>query len=342
MCQATIDATEEAVPEVITQDDEPSTELPSKDLGNILDEDKNSQRSKLHKSALQHLDIYFREYRKPADPPHDDYKSFKSYKDVLYEDLLSPANNFFGKLANYFAERAVNRRKRSTVGDLLSYTCALNYFSAIKNHYLDEFREKKGSQLACFDERTWKQYQGKIRTYKFQQARENGKKVVDSKEMATEDEQRGLAAICLWNGTIEGINFFCLNKLLLHLGARCCEAAGQWKKDLRYHVIRSDQEWETDEFDVLQFYLDRNKTSTNGQPVIFNHRKTILLDLYFALALQFLLDENDDPCVYPEFHAAVQGKKAGDSLDSKAATLWTQIYKRMAKIVDSFPGKLRV
>ena len=59
MCQATIDATEEAVPEV-TQDDEPSTKLPSKELPNILDEDKNSQRSKLHKSALQHLNIYFR------------------------------------------------------------------------------------------------------------------------------------------------------------------------------------------------------------------------------------------------------------------------------------------
>ena len=112
---------------------------------------------------------------------------------------------------------------------------------------------------------------------------------------------------------------FRLNKLLLHLGARCCEAAGQWKKDLTYRAIKSDQEWETDKFDVLQFYLDRNKTSTNGQPVIFNHRKTILLDLYFALAMQFLLDEKDDPCVYPDFHAAVQGKKSGDSLDSKVS-----------------------
>ena len=127
MCQATINATEEAVPEV-THNNEPSTKLPLKELRNILDEDNNSQHSKLHKSALQHLDIYFREYRKPADPPSNDYKSFKSYKDVLYEDLLSPANNFFGNLANYFAECAVNRRKRSTVGDLLSYTCALKLY----------------------------------------------------------------------------------------------------------------------------------------------------------------------------------------------------------------------
>ena len=201
-----INATEESVPD-ITQDDELSTQFPPKQLPNILDEDKNSQRSKLHKRALQHLNIYFREFLKPTDPPHDDFKSFKSFKDVLYKDLLSPANNVFGELASYFAEHAANHCKRSTFGDLLSYTCAMNYFSAVKNHYLDKFCEKKGRQLACFDERTWKQYQGKIRTFKFQQACKNSKKVVDSKEMAMEDEQRALAAICLWNGTTKGIIF---------------------------------------------------------------------------------------------------------------------------------------
>ena len=101
MRQATIDATEDTVPEV-TQDNEPSTKPLSKGFPNILDEDKNSQRLKLHKCALQHLDIYFLEFWKPTDPPHNDYKSFKSFKDVLYKDFLSPANNFFGNLANYF------------------------------------------------------------------------------------------------------------------------------------------------------------------------------------------------------------------------------------------------
>ena len=90
---------------------------------------------------------------------------------------------------------------------LITYTCAINYFSAVKNHYIDEFCDKKGNQLAYFDLRTRKQYQGKIRTFKCQQACKKGKKVVDSKEMATEDEQRALAAICLWNGTTEEIIF---------------------------------------------------------------------------------------------------------------------------------------
>ena len=51
MCQETVNATEEAVPE-ITQDNDPSTESPPKELPNILDEDENSQRSKLYNSAL--------------------------------------------------------------------------------------------------------------------------------------------------------------------------------------------------------------------------------------------------------------------------------------------------
>ena len=88
----------------------------------------------------------------------------------------------------------------------------MNYFNAVKNHYLDEFFEKKGSQLDCFNEHVWKQYQGKICAFNFQQAHKDSKKEVDSKDMATEDEQRALAAICLWNGTTEGINLFCLNK----------------------------------------------------------------------------------------------------------------------------------
>ena len=64
-----------------------------------------------------------------------------------------------------------------------------------------------------------------------------------------------------------------------------------------------------------------------------------LFDLYFALAIQFLLDKDSDPFLFPEFHASVQGKKKGDALDSKAATLWAKIYQRMMKIVNSFPGK---
>ena len=157
--------------------------------------------------------------------------------------------------------------------------------------------------------------------------------------MATLDKIKDLGVICLWEGSLDGVNVFCLNKLLYHLGARCCKAAGQWKKDLTYYVVQGEEEHDTDEFDVLMFFLDRNKTSTSQDPIVFNHRQSILFDLYFALAIQFLLDEDSDPCLFPEFHASVQGKKKGDALDSKAATLWAKIYQRMMKIVNSFPGK---
>ena len=64
-------------------------------IGNILEEDKKTQRLKMHKSALLHLDIYFRDHREPSkDPPEVGFKSFRCFNDVMYEDLRHPSNDF--------------------------------------------------------------------------------------------------------------------------------------------------------------------------------------------------------------------------------------------------------
>lgn len=178
-------------------------------LGNILEQDKKTQRSKMHKSALFHLDIFFRDFpRKPSEHlPNDSFKNFRSFKDIVYDDLRHQSNDFFGELATYFAEHARSRRGVKCANDLLSFTCATNYFSAVKNFYLDKFRAKKVRDLPCFDERTWTQYYQKIRNTKEQQARSTGKKVIDSKDMASLDEMKALAVICLWAGSTKGVVF---------------------------------------------------------------------------------------------------------------------------------------
>ena len=209
----------------------------------------------------------------------------------MYEDLRHPSNDFFGNLAEYFALHAIKQRTVKTAKDLLSNKASVNYFSAIKKNYLDEFQDKKPKNLPCLDERTWSQHYNTIRRVKDQQASASGKKVINSKDMATLEEIKALAVICLWEGSADGINLFCLNKLLYHLGMRCCEAAGQWKKDLTYFVVQGVDEHDTDEFGVLMCFLDINKMSTSQDPVVFNHRLSILYGLYFALAIQFLLDK---------------------------------------------------
>ena len=335
-------ATPEAtvIPTVLTPSTptESSSVTAPRRLQSILDDkNKKTQRGKLHGSALRHLHIFFRDHwAGTADlPATGNIKHFKTFEDIDYEDLKNPANDFFEELATYFAERAHDQRKGKKNTDLLSFNAAINYFSAIKNHLIDRFRKEGARKLPIFDERTHAKYHDNIRKLKTQQAREAGKKVVNSKDMATDEEISGLGAVCLWNGTLDGLNFFLLNKLILQLGARTCEAASQRIKDLTYHVVQEG----TEEFDVLEFYLDRNKTSTSQNPVVFNHRKGILFDLYFALGTYFLLADDGDEMLFPEFYESIKGKNKGDALDSKASNMWTKLYTRMMKIVNDFEGK---
>ena len=184
---------------------------------------------------------------------------------------------------------------------------------------IDKFRKEGARKLPIFDERTHAKYHDNIRKLKTQQAREAGKKVVNSKDMASDEEISGLGAVCLWNGTLDALIFFLLNKLILQLGARTCKAASQRIKDLTY--------------------LDQNKTSTSQNPVVFNHRKGILFDLYFALGTYFLLADDGDEMLFPEFYESIKGKNKGDDLDSKESNMWTKLYTRMMKIVNEFEGK---
>ena len=111
-------ATPEAtvIPTVLTPSTptESSSVTAPRRLPSILDDqNKKTQRRKLHSSALHHLHIFFRDHwAGTADlPATSNFKHFKSFKDIVYEDLKNPANNFFEELATYFAERAHNQQK---------------------------------------------------------------------------------------------------------------------------------------------------------------------------------------------------------------------------------------
>ena len=74
---------------------------------------------------------------------------------------------------------------------------ALTYFSAIKNHLLDKFRKDSARNLPIFDKGTHAPYHNNIRKIKEQQARDAGKNIIKSKDMASDDKISGLGAICL-------------------------------------------------------------------------------------------------------------------------------------------------
>ena len=66
---------------------------------------------------------------------------------------------------------------------------------------------------------------------------------------------------------------------------------------------------------------------------IFSFSKNSLLGAYFLLA------EDSEEMLFPEFYASIQGKTKGDALDSKASNILSKLYTRMMKIVNDFEGK---
>ena len=302
-------------------------------LVDILDNDGKTKRKEKEKSALRHFDIYLINHRKRSANDNDSFKKFNSFEEIVFEDLRDQA--IFGECATYFALHARAKSTKNCAGELLSMSSAIGYLSATKNYFLNKYKGH-ADNLVCFNTRVWTKYYKHIHNLKVQQARKEGKPLVDAKDRASDDEIRALAALCLWEGSAEGVNFFSLNKLLHQLAARCCEAANQLKCQIDYETIRTS----TETYDVLQFNLDRNKTNTQQNPVVYNHRGSILFDLYFGLSIQFLLDENDEEFLFKDFHDSIRGKKGReDLLDSKASSLWAKLFKKMQSLIDNYPGK---
>ena len=79
-------------------------------------------------------------FRKEAadDAEKKDFKYFKSYKEIVFEDLEK--QEIFGNLCTYFSTHA--RENCNPKAALLKYNSCLNYFSGIKNYYLDTLRAR--------------------------------------------------------------------------------------------------------------------------------------------------------------------------------------------------------
>ena len=90
--------------------------------------------------------------------------------------------------------------------------------------------------------------------------------------------------------------------------------------------------------DVIKLHLNRNKTSTMQDPLVYNDRDTVANDLYFALFMVLSLDQKSEKYIFPEF-AKSTSKAGSNEYKSKAATLWGKYYEKVASMMKSFPGK---
>ena len=176
-------------------------------MTNILNNKRHSKKNEKKKTAFKWFDKGFlpRYDPKRKDNTPSEFSNFLSYKELTYKILED--HEIFGQWANYLAKE--QHLYGDPNKDLISCGTAIGYFSATTTHFKDEFILEP--ELPCFNERVMNSYYDEITREKIKQAKIAGKPLVDTKDMATDEEVRALGTLCLWEGTLKGVNFFCLN-----------------------------------------------------------------------------------------------------------------------------------
>ena len=127
--------------------------------------------------------------------------------------------------------------------------------------------------------------------------------LIEEREMASEDERKGLSKLCIWEGSVEMSTFYSYVQGLHHTCGRTCEAAPILKQSL--NII--NENCVSTKVPVLTVPITRNKIS--GEPTslrIYPHRDTILFCFHFSLAYHILMTKNinvQSPYVFPDFQS---------------------------------------
>lgn len=154
--------------------------------------------------------------------------------------------------------------------------------------------------------------------------------LVRAHDVATVQEQKMLAVVCLWDGSYKNADFFAMNKMLYHLVARCCEAAQQKKSTIT--VVQRTEGFTT--YNCLSFPVDRHKTSTKQQVQVFPHKTSCLMCLYFSLCYKLVLDDGKSDFLFPEFASKLTSND--NKIDSKAAALFNEYIKSIKSVSEKY------
>ena len=173
-------------------------------MTNILNNKRHSKKNEKKKTAFKWFDKGFlpRYDPKRKDNTPSEFSNFLSYKELTYKILED--HEIFGEWANYLAKE--QHLYGDPNKDFISCNTAIGYFSATTTHFKEEFILEP--ELPCFNERVMASYYEEITREKIKQAKIAGKPLVDTKDMATDEEVRALGTLCLWEGNLKGVNFF--------------------------------------------------------------------------------------------------------------------------------------
>ena len=125
--------------------------------------------------------------------------------------------------------------------------------------------------------------------------------------------------------------FFAFNKFLFHLVARCCEASALKKSAL---VVKDVNDGLVT-YNCLSVPVERYKTQTRQELVVYTHKTSYKLCAYFGLAYKLVLDNGQSDELFPKFYSSLK-KEDTIKIESNASGVFSKYYAELVKLANDF------
>lgn len=254
----------------------------------------------------------------------------KAAEDFTFADVSS---EYISKLADYMANHACDRRaKQSEDGDnngkLISLSSAIGYMSAYKMYLIRRQPDERMPEI--FEENRWRGVNACITAEIVERCRKSNTNICNPHEKSTTEDRKGLATVCMWEGTTGAFNYHFLCTTMAQCAGRGSEVAGAHAGNLSLMEVHEGE-------NIYKTFclndLLRNKTTTVQNLAIFCHRDSVLLDWFFAAAASLATSTESQP-LFPQFFEQV--KESGDEkkFDSQVSKKWESFYKTFFALAD--------
>ena len=136
---------------------------------------------------------------------------------------------------------------------------------------------------------------------------------------------------CIWSGSSDMADFFSFNKFLFHLVARCCEASAMKKSTLAIKEVYD----ELVTYNCLMVPVERNKTQTRQELIVYSHKCGYKLCAYFGLAYKLVLDDGQTDELFPRFYSSLK-KVESIQIESNTSAVFSKYYANLVKLANDF------
>lgn len=154
-------------------------------------------------------------------------------------------------------------------------------------------------------------------------------------ETSTRDDNRTIAALCIWSGTFAMADFFILFLTLRYLAGRGGEVGRMPRSSVK---LQSVPEWDDPNEKVHRTWLWRVKTKEPQELSIFCHKNDLLLDWPFAFGCSMVMSNNPNEFMLPTFAAIAHDDDESD----EGLTPGKIEKKRNERVTSHFNGAVKM